>query len=192
MIKMKFIAYFILLTNCSAISQEKRVTDCLPTYVSKIKANPLNEFLRLSFYDSLKNWNSRSISMVEQYKNGRFDWELDQVILFNHDSTRAILFLDKVFKDNHNFDLIKTIPAEKIDGKWWFYYKGYVELAVERSNISVKPHYKEISILIVNRFIEDGMAINGKCEFYYKFIDTETWFSNERRMRHFDEFLQSK
>lgn len=190
--RIKSVIYLFFLFSCSAISQERQAQKCLPIYVNSIKANPLTQFLRTAFYDSLEDWNNRSIAMVEQYKNGKFNWRLDDIILFNEDSTRAILFLDKIFKDNHNFDLIKTIPAEKIDNKWWFYYKGYVEFAHERNRKDIKPTYNELSYLIINRFMDDGMIINTNCEFQYKFINTKTWFGDERRVRHFDEFLTNR
>ena len=176
----------------SCLPTEKKIVECRSMYVGKLNKNPLYGLLQRSFYDSMKNWNGRSISWVGIYKTKKIAWKLDEVILFNIDSTRAIMFVDKVYKSRSKYDLIKSIRAEKIDTDWWFYYKGSVEFAIVRKSLEDKPSFQDQSIFIVKRFLNDGIKISVDCEFSYSYIESDTWFKKSDMNTHLNEFLKSK
>jgi hypothetical protein len=176
-----FFSWCLIVMACSC--RAKRPDACREEYIIKLKQSPTYLEMRGSFNDSLKNWSSRSIF---SYGLAEFDTQLDELVFFSKDSSRAILFMHKVRKLTDRVDWIHCFTASKHGGQWWFYFRGHVELTVPRKSMGQKHAFRELSSFALNRFVEDGLEVSNDCTMYYPAIEGDVWFKPSDHTEHLE------
>lgn len=166
--------------------------DCRAKYLDYLDGRMEYRKIKDAFHDSLTNWMQRSLPGVKTYQNGEFDWKLDEIVFFSKDSTRAILFMNKVRKLPDRVDQIKAFTAMKIDGQWWFIFNHHVIIMVPRKTMEKANTFDELSRLILPQFSKDGLIVSGECNIYYPTIEADTWFKPSRLEEHKRDFLHMK
>jgi len=176
--------FFLMIISCN-----KSRLDCLGHYTVNMKSKPVYTEIRIALIDTLNSWAERGLN-VQYFKKYKF--HLEETVFFNEDNTKALLLGigTNKYKGQSNYNSVKVFAGEKIDGKWQFYREGLVTFGYTFEKGEDNYSYEYLSNEAKMHIMNDGY-LTSSCKINYSYIDSDTWFSEERRKKH-EKFLDDK
>jgi hypothetical protein len=160
----------IFFGSCKTRKGQQR---CITNYTKNIRLSDDYKEIIKAAQDTVSNWENMNIRYAIALK--RSVWKIDNIVLFNDNKTRAILFLLKIDKDSDAvLDFAKMLAAEKKEGIWYFYSVGMPTMGFNREG-RLRPHtYEELSEGIMRKIIKGGLLKKMKCQINEDYING--WF----------------
>jgi hypothetical protein len=186
-------ALFVVNCNNTSTSRDfQKAVNCLRSEFEQNSRRPIHSELKFRLIDSLNHWiYVDSVTDVQYLRTNPH--KLNENILINDDSTKAVLFL-LIINSSPNDDsavFSKMIPVEKDSlGNWIFFMRGSTTFSFANAPDRKEPiTFDDLSEFTVQNIIRDGYYLDGGCNknknYFIKSFD-------ESRFRQQKGFLESK
>lgn len=178
---------FLALTGCAQGKQH-----VFREYLNTISRDSEYAVIRAGLHDSINSWINRGLDPLQFYKHT--DWKIDSAVFFDSKKEKALLLILVMVKSSSfPMDYVKTIGAEKINGKWEYYYSSYAVIDCERSTNGGSAYsFDALSRIGRNELISDGFVKCGlRCRIDRNYVDSDTWFKQWMRDMH-KKFLKNE
>lgn len=172
---------FLLFTACSNGTKSAIFRD----YLNSITQDKEYAAIKDGLEDSIRSWIDRGLDPVQFFHHA--DWKVDSVVFFDKKKERAVLLvLVRTNSISHPLDYVKTIGAEKINGKWEYYYASYAVIECQRSSNNNSAYsFSDLARIGRDELINDGFVeCNLGCHINYDYIDSDIWFAQWMRDMH--------
>jgi hypothetical protein len=182
----RILTYFIVLTMFSGCRFEdsrvvnwvlfdlevKRKQHCMEELISKTKETI--EYTRVinELGDTIHNF--LGVHADGKPRPEIIDFKVEELILFDHQKERCLLFILEVYPSNFLYDQAVVILGKKRDAGWFF--ESNRATVYLRFNNDDKPYsHKQLSDKVRRRIILEGLFKNKKCDIRENFLE-EVWF----------------
>jgi len=95
----------------------------MDNYIKNISHSDVYNRLRSNLADTIKQWNKAGVRYV--YIIDKLPWKVDETVLFNPDTTKALMFLI-IYNSNNdqNHHTIKFVYVKRQNNNVWKFYFG--------------------------------------------------------------------
>lgn len=158
--------------------------DQLNQYIGTVSKTKVYADIRRKLADTVVYW--KKVEMDGVMLGDNIVWKIDTTVLFNADTTKALLFLMQYYsEDNRYLEDIEFISAKRLSREQWkFYICSMLSIGVGTNPtiIGAEKKFDRLSRICRRDIIEGGYYYPWSCQVNYTYInDWQTSFNLEEQ-----------
>lgn len=162
--------------------------DQLDEYVRTVSKTKVYADIRRKLADTVDYW--KKVEMRGVMLESKIVWKVDTMVLFNADTTKALLFLMQYYpEDNTSLQDIQFISAKRLSREQWKYYicsMLSIGIRADPTIIGAEKNFDRLSRICRRDIVEGGYYHPWSFGVNYTYInDWETSFNLEEQERLF-------
>jgi hypothetical protein len=183
--------FLLIMSSVLAACRQSDSAEVFRQYLAETETTPDYAEVRSKLHDSIQSWIDRGLYELLFYP--KVNWKIDDAVFFDKKKSKALLLILAQVKDSTGpEDYVKVVGAEKLAGRWEFYYAGYVVDICRRSDHQSRVYSLADRAAIGRREINDDGFVKCAlgCRIDYGYIDSDVWFTDWQREWH-KKFLRN-